>query len=68
MQNLEKINEFSSITTYIARNNQKVYEVLKQLKIEDRYFAILVNGHRVHINDSILPEDEIIVLPKIAGG
>ncbi|MHA1519042.1 MAG: MoaD/ThiS family protein [Promethearchaeota archaeon] len=64
----EKINTFSSINTYVAHRSHSVSEMLKKLNLETKHFAILCNGQRVDIEHMIEPEDEIIILPKIAGG
>ncbi|MHA1718392.1 MAG: MoaD/ThiS family protein [Promethearchaeota archaeon] len=68
MQNLEKIEEVSSMTIYRVKNPEKVYEVLKKLKLESKYFAILINGKKVKPTDIVEENDEILILPRIAGG
>ncbi|MHA1672368.1 MAG: MoaD/ThiS family protein [Promethearchaeota archaeon] len=64
----EKVNTFSCITTYVAHKSHTVTEMLTKLHLEMKHFAILVNGKRVSLEDVIEPQDEIIILPKIAGG
>ena len=68
MELFEKTNTFSSITTYVAHKNHTVSEMLQKLHLEAKYFAILCNGQRVGFDHVIETEDEIIILPKIAGG
>ena len=68
MIGLEKLNSTSSMTTYRVKNAQKVYDVLKKLNLESKYFAVLVNGQKVDMSMEIEKNDEILVLPKIAGG
>ena len=68
MSKLQKINRTSNITTYRAIKNQKVQDVLHKLNLELKFFAVLVNGKRVGINQEIQKDDEIVILPKIAGG
>ena len=70
MQNLqlEKINETSSMTTFIARHSQKLDTILQELHLRSRYFAVLVNGQKVSPEHQIDEGDEILILPKIAGG
>ncbi len=68
MMGLEKLNETSSMTTYRVKNAQKVYDVLKKLNLETKYFAVLVNGQKADTSMVIEKNDEILVLPKIAGG
>jgi len=45
-----------------------VSDLLKELELEDRYFAVLVNGKKVGPEKVLSPKDEITVLPYIAGG
>ena len=68
MQNIEKIEEVSSMTTYRVKNSQKVYDVLKKLNLESKYFVVLINGKKVEKNDEVFENDEILILPRIAGG
>lgn len=68
MVGLEKLNETSSMTTYRVKNASKVYDVLEKLNLEIKYFAILVNGQKADTSMQIEKNDEILVLPKIAGG
>lgn len=68
MQNLEKIEEVSSMTTYRVKSPQKVYDVLKKLNLETKYFVVLINGKKVEPTDFVEKNDEILILPRIAGG
>jgi sulfur carrier protein ThiS len=45
-----------------------VKEILDTLHLKVQYFAVLVNGSVVGLNDRIEAGQTIIVLPKIAGG
>ena len=68
MQNIEKIEEVSSMTTYRVKSPQKVYDVLKKLNLETKYFVVLINGKKVEPTDFVEKDDEILILPRIAGG
>ena len=68
MQNIEKIEEVSSMTTYRVKNRQKVIDALQKLNLESKYFVVLINGKKVEINDEVFENDEILILPRIAGG
>ena len=71
MQNIEKIEkvgEVSSMTTYRVQNSQKVYDILKKLNLETKYFVVLINGKKVEPTDFVEKNDEILILPRIAGG
>ncbi len=68
MQNLEKIEEVSSMKTYRVKSPQKVYDVLKKLNLETKYFVVLINGKKVEPTDFVVKDDEILILPRIAGG
>jgi sulfur carrier protein ThiS len=65
---IQKLTETSSITTYQINKDQTVGEILRELNLEQRYFAVLVNGRKVNLSDSIEKGSEIVILPKIAGG
>ncbi len=45
-----------------------VGDLLKELDLEDKYFGILVNGKKADPDTALSPEDEIVILPYIAGG
>ena len=45
-----------------------VADLLKELNLEGKYFGILVNGKKAEPETKISPEDQIVVLPHIAGG
>ena len=68
MQIVEKVNETSSMAVYRIKNRQTVENVLASLNLEAKFFAVLVNGKKVDLKESINEGDEILVLPKIAGG
>ena len=68
MQNIEKIEEVSSMTTYRVKNRQKVVDVLQKLNLESKYFVVLINGKKVEKSDEVFENDEILILPRIAGG
>ncbi len=69
MQIVEKQKEISSIQSYkVVSNTTTVRELLRELKLEQKFFAILVNGKRVDLDSVIEKGSEIVILPKIAGG
>ena len=68
MQNIEKIEEVSSMTTYRVKNRQKVIDILQKLNLESKYFVVLINGKKVEPTDFVEKNDEILILPRIAGG
>ncbi len=69
MQIVEKQKEISSIQSYkVVSNSTTVRELLRELKLEQKFFAILVNGKRVDLDSVIEKGSEIVILPKIAGG
>ncbi|MCK4380267.1 MAG: MoaD/ThiS family protein [Candidatus Lokiarchaeota archaeon] len=45
-----------------------VADLLIELNLEDKFFGILVNGKKATPETKIGKEDEIIILPHIAGG
>jgi len=56
------------MTTYRVKSPQKVYDVLKKLNLETKYFVVLINGKKVEPTDFVEKDDEILILPRIAGG
>jgi len=50
------------------QKNQLVGDLLKELKLNDKFFAILVNGKKASLNDEIQEGSDIVILPRIAGG
>lgn len=45
-----------------------VADLLQELDLENKYFGILVNGKKATPDTKVGKEDEIIILPHIAGG
>lgn len=68
MQSTQEITSTGSLKTYRVNMARTVGDLLKDLKLESKYFAILANGKKVELNDRIEPGSEITILPKIAGG
>jgi sulfur carrier protein ThiS len=60
--------EVGTLKTFTLKNEKCVKDLLKELKLSDKFFAILVNGKRANLNDMIKEGSSIILLPKIAGG
>ena len=45
-----------------------VRDLLKELNLEQRWFGILVNEKKAYTSTPITPEDEVVIIPRIAGG
>jgi sulfur carrier protein ThiS len=54
--------------TFTPDKSMMVADLLRELNLEDKYFGILVNGKKATPETKIDKEDEIIILPHIAGG
>jgi len=54
--------------TIQVEKKKTVDALLKELNINDNFFAVLVNGKKAGMNQLLSPEDKILVLPKIKGG
>ena len=70
---MEQLNQFSEIDvgtmkTFSVKSNKKVSELLKELKLSNKFFAILINGKRAGLDDVIKASDSVVLLPRIAGG
>ncbi len=65
---IELKNTTGSVKTYKVLGAKTVRDLLKELKLEQKFFAILVNGKKANLEDVIEENAEITILPKIAGG
>ena len=69
MQSTQEISTTGSLKTYRVNVARTVGDLLKDLKLESKYFAILANGKKVgSLDDKIDEGTEITILPRIAGG
>ena len=68
MEHLEEISITGSLKTYRVKASRTVADLLKELKMESKFFAILANGKRVNLNDTLTEGTELTILPRIAGG
>jgi sulfur carrier protein ThiS len=68
MQFLEEITTTGTLKTYRTTTERTVADLLKDLKLEAKFFAVLADGKRVGLSDTIGEGAEITILPKIAGG
>ena len=69
MQSTQEITSTGSLKTYRVNMARTVGDLLKDLKLESKYFAILANGKKVgSLDDKIEEGVEITILPRIAGG
>ncbi|MBN2156341.1 MAG: MoaD/ThiS family protein [Candidatus Lokiarchaeota archaeon] len=71
-QKLEHIYEESktigSLKEYIVKEKRTVKDLLHDLNLDDKYFAILVDGKKARLDTEIAQGQSIVVLPRIAGG
>ncbi len=68
MQYLDEISTTGSLKTYKVKESRTVADLLKDIGLESKFFAILADGKKVGLNDQIGEGQEITILPKIAGG
>jgi len=54
--------------TFSPDKTMTVADLLRELNLEDKFFGIIVNGKKATPETKIGKEDEIIILPHIAGG
>jgi sulfur carrier protein ThiS len=69
--NIKQVSEILDTGLYetiIPEKDMTVADLLQELNLEDKYFGILVNGKKATPETKIGKEDEIIILPHIAGG
>jgi sulfur carrier protein ThiS len=68
MEHLQELAQTGSLKSYRVTTRKTVRDLLKELKLESKFFAILVDGHRAELDAEISEGSEITILPKIAGG
>ena len=71
-QKMEQIYEntstVGSLKEYIVKEKRTVKDLLHDLNLDDKYFAILVDGKKATLDTIITEGQSIVVLPRIAGG
>ncbi|MDD4353029.1 MAG: MoaD/ThiS family protein [Candidatus Nanoarchaeia archaeon] len=65
---LAQITEQGSLKSYRIKKDSTVAEVLKEMNLENKYFALIVNNKKVGIDYKLKENEELVILPKIAGG
>ncbi|MFX0001960.1 MAG: MoaD/ThiS family protein [Promethearchaeota archaeon] len=68
MKQISELLDTGLFETYKPERMMTVADLLKELNLEDKYFGILVNGKKATPETKIGKEDEILILPHIAGG
>lgn len=70
MERQEQIltTDIGTLKTFTAKSERKVSDLLKEMNLKDKYFAILVNGKRAGLDDVIKEGSSVVLLPRIAGG
>ena len=68
MKQISEILETGIIETMIPERKMLVKDLLRELNLEGKYFGILVNGKKADEDTEITPNDDITILPHIAGG
>ena len=71
-QDLESIIpdiEVGSLKMIKSQTAKTYSDLVRELNLNDKFFALLANGKKVDdLNQQYNKEDEVILLPKIAGG
>ncbi len=68
MEKLSDLIQTGDMQTYKVHKTKKVSDLLKELGLEGKYFAILIDGKKADLKDTVSEGSEIVILPKIAGG
>jgi sulfur carrier protein ThiS len=61
-------NECTSLKECEIKKKTTVENVLKEMKLESRFYAVLVNGKKAEMDYILNEKDDLLILPKIAGG
>jgi sulfur carrier protein ThiS len=68
LKQVSELIESGVYETFSPEKTTTVADLLKELDLEDKYFGILVNGKKADPDTTIGKDDEIVILPHIAGG
>lgn len=68
MENLSDLVSTGDLQQFKVKESKKVKDLLKELGLEGKYFAILIDGKKASPKDTIKEGSDIVILPKIAGG
>ena len=68
LENIVEMETIGTLKTFTNKTERKVSALLNKLKLNDKYFAILIDGKKAKLTDVIKEGSSIILLPKIAGG
>ncbi|MHA1111132.1 MAG: MoaD/ThiS family protein [Promethearchaeota archaeon] len=64
----ENTSTIGSLKEYVVKEERTVKDLLHDLNLDDKYFAILVDGKKASLDTVIETGQSIVVLPRIAGG
>jgi len=64
----ENTNTIGSLKEYIVKEKRTVKDLLHDLNLDDKYFAILIDGKKAALDTEIDKDSTVVVLPRIAGG
>ncbi|MFX0100390.1 MAG: MoaD/ThiS family protein [Candidatus Hodarchaeota archaeon] len=64
----EDLFESQQYKEIVVTETRTVADLLQELKLEDAYLAVLVDGEKADLKDELKEGQKIIILPKIAGG
>ena len=56
------------LETFTPKKEMTIADLLKELKLENKFFGILVDGKKATPETMITPENNVVILPHIAGG
>ena len=68
MKQVSELLETGIYETFTPDRTMTVKDLLKELNLEGKYFGILINGKKATEDQKITADDEIVILPHIAGG
>lgn len=68
MQFVDEVSTTGSLKTYRVKESITIADILAELGLKSKFFAILVDGKKVDIDFNVSADSEITILPKIAGG
>ena len=67
-EQIQRSNSVSGMQTICVSKRQTVKDLLRKMNLESKFFAVIVNGQKVDLETTLDQHDEVLILPKIAGG
>ena len=68
MDQCAELLETGLYQTFSPVKETTIRQILEDLKLEEKFFGLLLNGKRVDLDTPVEVGDKVVILPHIAGG